>query len=202
MTDTISRSEAERQLADIPESGKRARPVDMVQVGRILQAPAHGMEGAIWLMHVDFPPDPYGLDHAKRVLDLAGNVAASLELGGPERETLRQAALFHELGRPGSEGERVAALEAAFRRSPEPSPPERQEEVIRLVLALLRGEQPRLDGDLRLVALADAEWLEEARFAQSGGHGWARFVRAYERLVSPWARQIEVQRSWRARYGV
>jgi hypothetical protein len=184
------------------------------------------MTGMVHIRHVVYPDEPYGLKHAKDVMEAAIHVCDSLGVKGRDLDAVRYAALFHELGRagfvadgdvPDAAKERALALdnekagpgviaavvERALSKNPGSLPyddEEWQEEVVRLVLALNQGDRPTMDGDPRLVALYDAETMAEGRFWREKTFEHVRS--SYQRLVSPWAQNKQTQVGWLKHYGI
>jgi hypothetical protein len=191
--------------------------------------------GAADLSKIDWPTqEHYGWEHARDVSQLSVHIAqggratvgCDFDLTANDIETLKSAALFHDLGREESwkapsPGHRFASAEKARALMLEDSQAWFRRDLIDDVCRLitqhvmphvdadgqLRDERgtvitaPELPTDPRLRCLWDAESFEGMRFAPGTWEGSVVLKARLAHLCTPWAQITEHQRRWRERKG-
>jgi hypothetical protein len=191
--------------------------------------------GAADLSKIDWPTqEHYGWEHARDTSQLAVHIAqggratvgCEFDLTANDIETLKSAALFHDLGREeswkaASPGHRFASAERARKLMVEDAQAWFRRDLIDDVCRLitqhamphvdadgqLRDERgaiitsPELPTDPRLRCLWDAESFEGMRFAPGTWEGSVVLKARLAHLCTPWAQVTEHQRRWRERKG-
>lgn len=191
--------------------------------------------GAADLSRIDWPTQEYyGWEHARDTSQLAVHIAqggkaaigSDVDLTANDIETLKSAALFHDLGREEhwknpSPGHRFASAEKARKLMLEDAQAWFRRDLIDDVCRLitqhampsvdadgrLRDETgavidaPRLPTDPRLRCLWDAESYEGMRFSPGTWEGSVVLKARLAHLSTPWAKVPEHQRRWRERKG-
>lgn len=160
-----------------------------------------------YLNRVNFPPDPYGVDHGNWVSSTATSVGVYLGLAGNELWLCQRAGMFHDVGRRNpnwrqrDDGHNVrsarAALEALVH---EPEWKALQPMLERLARVIANHD---LDGpppqDPVAIALWDADILDCARLGQGTNEGAQLIQKRYARLISGFARDRARQEKYIAR---
>ena len=180
-------------------------------------AMANGMRD---LRHVTWPEvEYYGHDHGKQTSRLVLHVAQTMSeepgasatlFSKDDLHVIKAVGYFHDIGRqvgwphadPGHH-ERSAELagKAMAADSENWVPAHLRNEVCRVILAHGVSEDGPRPTDPRMIALHDAECLEAARFAPNTPEGLTFMGRRFARLITPWARNRDVQARWKRHRG-
>lgn len=163
------------------------------------------------LLNITFPSiEHFGPEHGKQTSQLAVYCAATQGITDvTEVETLKAAALLHDLGRAKLWTEvdkdasaRSAAKAEFFARCDPAGSSQRalREAVCHLIAQYVPdSKQPPQHPLLR--CLWDADKLETARFAPNTSRGRVAVTEAFTRLLSPWAQKKATQQKWLQKYG-
>jgi len=152
----------------------------------------------------------FGPEHGKQTSQLAVYCAATQGIVDVTQvETLKAAALLHDLGRakPWTETDKdVSARSAAkaeffARCDPAGSSQRALREAVCHLIAQYAPDAKQPPQHPLLRALWDADKLETARFAPNTARGRVAVMEQFTRLLSPWAQKKATQRKWLQKYG-